>query len=87
MSSKEVNNARKQAHQADAELNLHLEIFGDGLAKERGWKYLLGIDAIRYYLMQKHHWTPAQLRAMSYEDLRFAMTEEIQSSTAPRDAI
>lgn len=33
-------------------------------------------DAARYYLMQKHHWTPAQCREMSIIDLLFALEYE-----------
>ena len=83
MEDKELNEARKRLHEAQAGLNLHLEIFGDSLSSTHGWKNdLRGFEAIHYYLMQKHHWLPAQLKAMSLEDLRFALSEEL--ATQPR---
>lgn len=73
---------------AEAHLNYSLEVFGDSLRKMHDWKNTLdGLEAVRYYLMQKHHWTPSQLQAMSLEDLRFALTEEMHGSTLPKDAI
>lgn len=82
--SKEMNLIRQRANEASANLDLLLEIFGDGLAKKNKWKNLDGLDAVRYYLMQKHHWTPSQLRDMSGDDLRFALHEEMQGWTVPR---
>lgn len=55
-----------------------LSLFGDRLAKARGYQGLDGFDAIHYYLVQKHHWLPAQVRAMTTEDLAFALHEERQ---------
>ncbi len=82
-----MNSVRWEFHQAQGGLNYCLEVFGDSLRTTHGWKNELdGLEAIRYYLMTKHHWTPAVLRAMSLEDLRFALTEEMQGWTLPKDA-
>lgn len=83
----DTNEIRWRLHQAQGALAYTLVVFGDGLRKKQGWKNdLSGIDAVHYYLMQKHHWTPAQVRSMSYDDLRFALTEEMQGWTLPADA-
>lgn len=79
------NEARKELHQAQAGLSYFLELFGDQLGNRQGWKNDLdGIDAVHYYLMQKHHWTPAQVRSMTHEDLRIALSEEMQGWTVPK---
>lgn len=85
--SEEMNKVRRQKHVAQAQINVFLEIFGDDLASKNQWNSLRGIEALHYYLMQKHHWTPAQLREMSYEDLRFALHQEMQGWTVPKDAL
>ena len=73
----------KRLHEAHGNLNDLLEVFGLQLAEQRGWRELDGMEAVRYYLMQKHNWTPVQLREMSHEDLRFALSAEMQGWTAP----
>lgn len=83
MTDKELNDARLRLHEANAQLYYHLELFGDELADTHGWRGLSGLDAIRYHLMQKHHWTPSQLEAMSLDHLRFAMHGEMQGWTVP----
>lgn len=75
MGNKELTEARHRLHHAKADMTTLLESRGDWLAKQNGWD-LDGLDAIRYHLMQVHHWTPAQLFAMSDEHLHFAMTGE-----------
>lgn len=78
---------RRGFHRSQADLDYALEVFGDGLAQKYGWKHnLKGLEAVHYYLMTKYHWTPAQLRSMPLEDLRFALTEEMQGWTLPREA-
>jgi len=71
----------------NAELNYHLLRFGDHLAEREGYKDLSGIDAVHYYLIQKHHWTPAQVRGMSSGDLRFLLSGEMQGWTLPKEAV
>jgi hypothetical protein len=36
--------------------------------------------------MQKHHWLPREVNAMSYDDLNFAMSEELAGWTLPKSA-
>ena len=54
-----------------------LEDFGDDLAKREGYQTIDGMEAVRFYLMQKHNWLPSQVNSMSSEDLRFALTKEM----------
>lgn len=80
-----MNEIRQKSHRVQGDLNYLLEVFGDGIGKKQGWKNdLQGFEAIRYYLMTKHHWTPAQVQSMSLADLRFALTEEMTGWTVPK---
>ena len=83
---KQLNESRKRNHAVQGDLNYLLEVFGDGLAEQHGYHDLDGLDAVRYYLMQKHHWLPAQVRAMSMDDLHFAISQEIAGWTLPPEA-
>src|SRR5690606_3523273 len=53
MSQEELNQARLRLHEAQAQMNYHLELRGDAIARENGWTNVEGFDAVRYYLMQK----------------------------------
>ncbi|MBH1555824.1 hypothetical protein I5U56_06520 [Stenotrophomonas maltophilia] len=81
------NEIRYQNHYWRIHAEYALEVFGDSLKKSQGWKNdLTGLDAVHYYLVQKHHWLPSVVRAMSLEDLRFALTEEMHGWKLPKDA-
>lgn len=77
------NDTRKRTHLACGEMDYHLEVFGDTLAKRQDYKGLDGMEALHYYLMLKHGWLPRDLRAMSTNDLRFALHQEMQGWTLP----
>ncbi len=84
----QMNEIRHQNHYWKGYADYTLEVFGDTLKKRQGWKNdLTGLDAIHYYLVEKHHWLPSVVRAMSLEDLRFALTEEMHGWTLPKDAL
>lgn len=53
-----------------------LHEIGHTIASLKNYKNVDGVDAIRYYLMEKHHWLPSQVKAMSFEDLDFCILEE-----------
>ena len=72
----EGNESRQRVHALIGELNYHLELFGDYIAKREGYRQYEGVDALRFYLMQKHHWLPRDVRSLSYDDLEFALAEE-----------
>ena len=84
MSRDELNRSRRQLHQAIGELAYHLELFGDHLAAREGYQEHDGLDAIHFYLIQKHHWLPSVVRSMSSEDLRFVLSEEMSGWTVPK---
>ena len=54
----------------------HLYLIGDKLAKREGYKKLTGIDAVYFYLVQKHNWLPSQAKSLNVEDLSFCLEEE-----------
>jgi hypothetical protein len=66
-------------------LAAHLDAFGDRLASREGYKGLSGIEAVHYYVMCKFHWLPSQVRAMTGEDLRFALSEELHGFVLSRE--
>lgn len=77
------NQARMRLRQALSDQDYLLEVFGDTLAQAQQYKDLDGLDALRYYLMLKHGWLPREVRALSTEDLRFALHQEMQGWTLP----
>lgn len=72
-----------KSYKANAALYFFLEMFGRDLAKKMGYSWLEqdGIEAIQYFLMQKHNWLPAQVKSMSLDDLSLAVEQERQSWT------
>ena len=84
--SQQLNETRLRLHSAQGHLNYSLEMFGDDLAKREGYRGHTGIEAIQFYLVHKFGWLPGDVRAMSLEDVRFVMTEEMEGWTMPKDA-
>lgn len=79
----ELDTATHRLLMTEAELTYNLHCFGDHLAAQEKYKVHKGLDAVRYYLMLKHGWLPAQVRNMSHEDLRLAMEEDMEGWTVP----
>lgn len=73
-------------HQIEGASAFSLELFGEHVADREGYSEHKGLDAIRYYLMQKHGWLPREVRSMSLDDLRFALAEEMEGWVMPKDA-
>lgn len=73
----------KRGHEIQGNLNYLLEVFGHELADKQGWRDIDGMEAIWLYLINKHHWLPRDVRAMTKDDLRLALHEEMQGWTAP----
>lgn len=81
------NENRRRIHLLQGEISYNLEVFGDELARRQKYRSDLdGIEAIRYYLMQKHDWLPRDVMSMSYTELDFALTEERAGWTLPKEA-
>lgn len=81
----ELNQATHRLLHAEADMAYHLHCFGDYLAKREGYRTHRGIEAVHYFLMLRHGWKPADLRAMHPNDLGFAMQEEMHGWTLPQD--
>ncbi|MDF2395799.1 hypothetical protein GWQ44_09650 [Pseudomonas sp. 3MA1] len=86
MSEKEKYATWKRLHEAEGQLVYHLAVFGDKLAKREKYKSLEGLDAVRFYLVHKFSWPPAQVRSMSYEDIQFVLQEEMEGFVLPASA-
>ncbi|KUL94142.1 hypothetical protein DK26_19395 [Bosea sp. WAO] len=76
-----MDEVRLKLAQTAAELHTFTLKFGDELGRKPPYKGLDGMDAIVLYLVNKHHWLPADVRAISQEDLRIVLNEEL--STKP----
>lgn len=46
---------------------------GKALAKELGYGDLEGLDAIHRYLIEKHHWLPRDVRALTIDELELLL--------------
>lgn len=84
--SKEKYQTLKKLYLTEGEMVYHLAVFGDFIAEREGYKDHTDMDAIYFYLVQKYSWPPAQVRGMSFEDIRFVLAEEMQGWTLPKDA-
>jgi hypothetical protein len=76
----------RDLRKGQAEMAYHLEVFGDHLAKREGYKEHEGLEALHFYLIQKHHWLPSEVRALNWEDLRFILKEEMADWILPDEA-
>lgn len=86
MSDKEKYEIWQRLHEAEGGLAFHLAVFGDKIAKREGYKTLDGIEAVHFYLVHKFAWPPAQVKGMSYEDIRFVLQEEMNGFVLPAAA-
>jgi hypothetical protein len=77
----------RKLHEAEGKTMYHIECFGDHIAKREGYKSMNGLEAVHYYLIQKHNWLPAQVRALNLEDLGFLLREEMRGWTLPPEAL
>lgn len=71
-----IHESEKKICEAEAGLKYLMIRSGDALAQREGYKEHKGLEAIRYYLIQKHHWLPGDVFAISDEHLRFLIAEE-----------
>ena len=75
--TKQINNGLAEKHGELQTLTMkHLHLMGDKIAKRENYKVLSGLEAVHYYLIQKHHWQPSQVRSMNIEDVSFCLSEE-----------
>src|SRR4051794_3493406 len=64
-----MSEARSRLFEADAGLRAALADKGDQIAKKKGYGRLDGLDAVHRYLIDKHHWLPSEVRALTTDDL------------------
>lgn len=76
----------KQKYAAQGNQAYYLELFGNYLAEREGYKQLDGMEAIYFYLVHKFHWMPKEVRSMSFDDIRFVLSEEMVDWTAPPES-
>ncbi len=76
----------RKKYLVEGDLNYLLHVFGHTLAEREGYMNADGVEAIRIYLINKHHWLPRDVRSMSHEDLQIALHVEMQGWTAPPEA-
>lgn len=86
MSNSELYKRMKQLHYIESEQNFNLEVFGDFIAQREKYKTKSGMDALYFYLIQKYHWKPFEVKALSNNDLRFLLSEEMDKWDLPEDA-
>ncbi|WP_299327889.1 hypothetical protein [Parasphingopyxis sp.] len=73
-------------HKLDGALNFNLEVFGDHIAEREGYQRHQGLEALRFYIIEKFKWLPRDVRTMSLDDMRFILEEEMHGWTLPEDA-
>ena len=78
-----VQNFTRKLRQVEGSLAFHLDLFGDVLASREGYMKHHGLDALHYYLVQKHHWLPSQARSLNWVDLQFLFAEEMSGWIVP----
>lgn len=54
---------------AEAVRKTDILAIGDQIAKQQGYKTLRGMDAVVRYLVDKHHWLPADIRRLTANEL------------------
>lgn len=54
---------------AEGEQKHVFSMLGDTIARDHEYEDLRGIDAVYRYLIDKYHWLPHEVRALSVEDL------------------
>jgi hypothetical protein len=80
-----LRDATKRLRTVEGERAFHLDLFGDFLAEREGYNEHTGLDALYYYLIQKHHWLPSQVRSLNQSDLYLLFDEEMSGWTVPKE--
>lgn len=86
MASNALRQSTKSFHESQGQMNYLLEIFGDDLARREGYANLDGIEAVYFYLIHKFSWLPRDVRSMTFDDIRFVLSQELEGWTVPVDA-
>lgn len=75
-----LHDAESRLFHAEADLKSVLARRGDKLADTFGYRGTDGLDAIHRYLIEKHHWLPHDVRALSIDDLTMLTAEAGEDS-------
>lgn len=70
-----------------AERDYATECFGDTLAEREDLGGVSGEEALRLYLVNKHHWHPADVAALSFPAMRDALAVEMKGWTMTREQV
>ena len=81
--NKEMYDIVRQANESKAKIMSIIEAFGDELAEQQEYVSVSGIDAVHYYLIQKHNWIPSVVKSLNIDDLSFLLTEEMHGWILP----
>ena len=73
--------------QAEAHLEYNIECFGDWLAEGGSLGNLNGAEALRLYLVNKHHWHPADVSALSLKTMGELLAAEMKGWTMTREQV
>jgi hypothetical protein len=80
-----LQQATRRLREVEGQQAFYLDLFGDFIAQQEGYKSHKGVDALHYYLVQKHHWLPRDVRSLSWDDLHFLFDEEMSGWTVPSE--
>ncbi len=67
-------------------MNYYVEVFGDHISAREAYKDLYGMEAIHFYLIHKFGWLPRDVKAMSMEDIRLVLSQEMAGWSLPDEA-
>lgn len=73
--------------QAETALDYGAECFADQLAESQNLGDLSGEAALRLYLVNKHHWHPADVSALSIKVMREVLAAEMKDWTMTREQV
>ncbi len=82
----ELEKQTKRLYDARGVAYYHLALFGDFIADREGYKELTEMEAIYFYIAQKHSWTTTYVKRLPFEELESLLIEERYGWTIPPDA-
>ena len=82
----DLNDATRRLFVAEAELRAAFAAQGATISQHHGYEGLTGIDAVHRFLIDKYHWLPSQVRALTTDELQLLLagTEFAAKSRARR---
>lgn len=67
---KELHEVTRRAYAAEADMKACIAAKGDALSQKMGYGDLDGLNAIHRYLIDKYHWLPRDVRALTVDELQ-----------------